>query len=198
MFSHVPSGLDSPKAYGPDGSLLLFSKTVLPSSLTTWSNSFICLSTSTYSSCWKFAHIQSVPKMGDRSNPSNYCPIALISCLSKAFESVVNKKIMRFLSAHNLLPDCQYGFRKGWSTGDLAFQTEFWSSSFRDFGETFAVGLDISKTFIRVWHKSLISKLTSYGFYPSLCTSSFLSDHSIAAVVDGHCSSPKTINSGVP
>ena len=32
------------------------------------------------------------------------------------------------------------------STGDLlAFLTKFWSSSFRDFSETFAVGLDISK-----------------------------------------------------
>ena len=77
-----------------------------------------------------------------------------------------------------------------------------WSSSFRDFGETFAVGLDISKAFDRVWHKSLISKLSSYRFYPYICTliSSFLSDRSIqsiAAVVDGHCSSPKPINSGV-
>ena len=44
------------------------------------------------------------------------------------------------------------------------------------------------------------SKLPSYGFYPSLCTFiySFLSDWSIAAVVDSHCTSPKPINSCVP
>ena len=104
---------------------------------------------------------------------------------------------MRHQSAHNLLFDCQYGR----STGDLfAFLTESWSSSHRDFSETFAVGLDISKIFDRAWHESLIFKLPSYRFYPSLCTfiSSFLSDHSITDVVDGHCSSPKTINSGVP
>ena len=49
------------------------------------------------------------------------------------------------------------------------------------------------------WPKALISKLPSFGFYP-LCSfiSNFLSDLSIAAVVDGHCSSPKPINSGVP
>ena len=108
---------------------------------------------------------------------------------------------MRHLSAHNLLSDCQYGFRKGRSTGDLlAFLTEFWSSSFRDFGEIFAVVLDILKAFDRVWHKSLITKLSSWGFYPSLYTFifSFLFDRSIAAVVDSHCCSPKTINSGVP
>ena len=77
----------------------------------------------------------------------------------KAFESVLNKKIMWYLSAHNLLSDCQYGFQKGRSTGDiLIFLTESWSSSFKDFGESFAIGLDISKAFDRVWHTSLISK----------------------------------------
>ncbi len=46
----------------------------------------------------------------------------------------------------------------------------------------------------------MISKFPSFGFYPSLCShiSNFLSDRSITAVVDGHCSSPKSINSGVP
>ena len=115
-----------------------------------------------------------------------------MSCLFKTFESVLNKKRMRYLSAYNLISDCQYGFRKGRSTGNLlAFLTESWSSSFRDFGETFAVGLDISKTYDRAWHKSFIFILPSNGFYSSFCTfiSSFLSDRSIDAVVDGHCSS---------
>ncbi|MCP4266355.1 MAG: hypothetical protein GY777_12405, partial [Candidatus Brocadiaceae bacterium] len=64
----------------------------------------------------------------------------------------------------------------------------------------FSIALDISKAFDRVWHKSLISKLPSYGFYPSICAfiSNFLSGWCIAAVVDSHCSSAKTINSGVP
>ena len=109
--------------------------------------------------------------------------------------------LLKHLSLHSLLSDRQYGFRQGRSTGYLlAFLTESWSSYYKDFGETFAVALDISKAFDRVWHKALISKLPSFGFYPSLCNfiSSFLSDRSIAAVVDGHCSSPKSFNSGVP
>ena len=77
-------------------SLLIFSKTVLPSSLTAWSNSFVCVSLL-------------LPILLAESlltfNPSNYRPIALISCLPKAFESVLNKKIMRHLSAHNLLSE---------------------------------------------------------------------------------------------
>ncbi len=46
----------------------------------------------------------------------------------------------------------------------------------------------------------MLSKLPFYGFYPALCSliSSFLSGRSIAAVVDGHYSTSKPINSGVP
>ncbi len=86
---------------------------------------------------------------------------------------------------------------KGRSTGDLlSLLTDSWSSSLSRFGETFSV----SKAFDRVWHKSLPSKLPSFGFYPSLCFFIFSSlyGRSISAVVDGQCSSPKPINSSVP
>ncbi len=179
--------------------LLLFWKTVLLCWHPTSSSIFACLSTSTFPSCWKYAYIQLVPKKGDRSNPSNYRPIALLSCFSKAFETILNRKMLKHLSAPNL-SDRQYGFLKGRSTRDLAFFTNSSSSSLCRFGETFAFVLDMSKAFDRVWHKSLLSKLPSFGFYPSLCSfiSRFLSGRSISAIVDRHCSTPKPINSGVP
>ncbi len=131
----------------------------------------LCPSTSAFPSCWKYAHIQPVPKKSDCSNPLNYCPIALLSCISKAFESILNRKIRKHLSTSDLLSDRQYGFRKGRSTGDLlSLLTDSWSSSLSRFGETFSVALDKSKAFDRVWHKSLLSKLPSFGFYPSLCS----------------------------
>ncbi len=109
-------------------------------------------------------------------------------------------KFLKQLSSFNLLSDHQYGFRKWWSTGDLAFLTDSWLSSLNRSGETFAVALDISKAFDRLWHKALVSKLPSYELYPALCSflSSFLSGRSVAAVVDGHCSTSKPIKSGVP
>ncbi len=161
----------------------------------------LCLSTFTFPSCWKYAYVPPVPKKGDRCNPSNYRPIALMSCLSKAFETILNGKFLKHLSSFSLLSDHQYGFRKGRSTGDLlAFLTNSWSSSLSHFGETFAVALDISKAFDRVWHKALICKLPSFGLYPAVCSFlySFLSGRYIAAVVDGHGSTPKPINSCVP
>ena len=196
------SELDTRKAYGLDGVppvvLKYCARELAPCLESLFS---FCLSTGSYPSCWKRALIQPVPKKGDPSLPSNYRPIALTSVLSKVFESILNRKIWEHLSSSNLISDRQYGFRKERSTGDLlSFLSERWSSSLRDFGESFAVALDISKAFDRVWHKALISKLPSFGFYPSLCNliSDFLSDRFIAAVVDGHRSSFKSINSGVP
>ena len=100
-----------------------------------------------------------------------------------------------------LLSDHQYGFRKARSTGDLlSYLTHIWSSSLRDFGESFVVALDISKAFDRVWHKALLAKLPSFGFTPSLTKliASFLSDHSISVVVDGTTSASFSVSSGVP
>ncbi len=105
-----------------------------------------------------------------------------------------------FLCASNLISDHQYGFCKGGSTGDLlGFLTDSWSSSLSCFGETFAVTLNIWKAFDRVFHKSKLSKLPSFGFYPSLCTFifSFLSGRFISAVLDGHCFKNKPINNCV-
>ncbi|KAL7631513.1 UNVERIFIED_CONTAM: hypothetical protein RMT77_018187 [Armadillidium vulgare] len=109
--------------------------------------------------------------------------------------------IWKHLNSSNLISDRQYGFRKKRSAGNfLSLLSDSWSSALRNFGESFAVTLYISKAFDRVWHKALISKLPSFGIYPSLCDllSNFLSGRSIAAVVDGHRSSFKSINSGVP
>ncbi len=155
------SGLNPWKAYEPDGVppiVLQSCASVLTPCLVKLFR--LCLSTSTFPSCWKYAYVQPVPKKGDRSNSSNYRSIALISCLSKAFETILNSKFLKHLSSFNLLSDHQYGFRKGRSTSDLLdFLTDSWSSSISCFGETFAVALDISKVFDRVWHKALLSKL---------------------------------------
>ena len=99
------------------------------------------------------------------------------------------------------MSDHQYGFRKARSTGDLlSYVTSIWSSALRDFGESFVVALDISKAFDRVWHASLLSKLPSFGFPPSICSLllDYLSNRSLSVVVDGSVSPPQSINSGVP
>ena len=75
-----------------------------------------------------------------------------------------------------------------------------WSSSLRNFRESFVVTLDISKAFDRVWHKAPLAKFPAYGFTPSFCKliSSSLSNCFISVVVDGITSASFPVSSGVP
>src|ERR1700755_2946956 len=86
-----------------------------------------------------------------------------------------------------------------WSlrAGDIiSYLNDLSSSALKDHWKCSVVALDISKAFDR----SLLSKLPSFGFPPSLCSliSSFLSNCSISAVVDGASSSSVSINCDVP
>ncbi len=85
-----PSGLNPQKVYGPNGVLL----TVLKNCASVLTFCLVklfclCLSTFTFPSYWKYNYIQPVPRRGDHSNPSNYWPIALLSCLFKALETIL-------------------------------------------------------------------------------------------------------------
>jgi len=186
------SKLNTKKAYGPDSIPPVVLKTCVSELAPCRGKLFrLCLSTSTFPSCWKRALIQPVPKKGDPSQPSNYRPISLTSILSKVFESILNRKIWKHLNSSNLTSYRQYGFRKKRCTGDLSLLSDPWYSTQRS---------GHFESFRRVCYKALISNLPSFGIYPSICglLSYFLSGHSIAAVVDCHRSSFKSINSGVP
>ncbi len=61
----------------------------------------LCLLTSTFPPNWK--HANTVPNNGDRSKPSNYRPISLLSCLSKAYKTILNREALKHLSAFDLL-----------------------------------------------------------------------------------------------
>lgn len=75
--------------------------------------------------------------------------------------------------------------------------SDSWTSSLRNFGETFTVAFDISKDLHKIGQKASVSKLPSFIFFLSPCglISNFLINNSIAAVVDDHRSFPKPRNS---
>jgi len=68
---------------------------------------------------WREATIIPIPKAGkDLSDPGNYCPIALTSCICKTFERMVNAKLAWYLEYHAILIAHQSSFRKHRSATD--------------------------------------------------------------------------------
>jgi len=49
-----------------------------------------------------------------------------MSCFSKLFTSIMNKRLEIVCGDNNLLSDCQFGFYKGRSTVDAVFILDSW------------------------------------------------------------------------
>ena len=57
-----------------------------------------------------------IHERGNITPPSNYRGIAISSNMSKLFCSVLHNRLFTFSDAHNLLPDCQIGYRSKFRT----------------------------------------------------------------------------------
>ena len=76
-------------------------------------------------SIWKLASVIPIPKPGkDHSEPSNYRPIALTSCVCKTMERI-NARLVWFLESNGLFSNIRCGFRQGRFTLDhlVRFET---------------------------------------------------------------------------
>ena len=103
--------------------------------------------------------------VGERSSAKNYCPVSLLSVVSKVFEKLVNNGIVDHLGKCGLFSDSQYGFRSSQSTSDLlTVVSGRIVRAFNRSGATQTVVLDISKAFDRVWHAVLLHKLSLREF----------------------------------
>ena len=86
-----------------------------------------------------------------------------------------------------------------WSTADLlTVVSDRIARAFNRCGSTWAVALDISKAFYRVWHAGI--QLKSYEISGQMfgLISSFLSNRQLSVVLDGDSSQEYAVNAGVP
>jgi len=60
----------------------------------------------------KIGKVVPVFKKGDRSLPTNYRPICLLSIFDKLLEKLMYKRLYDFLIMNNILYEYQFGFRK--------------------------------------------------------------------------------------
>ena len=94
-------------------SLNSFLKKTLISSYLTVLTLSIFLSTSNFDGL-KDAHVVPILKslQLDREDYKSYCPVSLLSFVSKLTERVVHKRITDYLSSNNLHVPSQYGYKR--------------------------------------------------------------------------------------
>lgn len=148
---------------------------------------------------WKISSVTPIFKSGDITEVINYRPISIISHLAKLLESFVLQSIYRPINS--IIIDEQHGFRPGRSvtTCNLIF-TEYVFEAFSLHSQVDSIYLDFTKAFDRVNHRALLKVLLNLGFGEPLLSwfRSYLSERKQLVKINGICSSPVNVTSGVP
>uniref|UniRef100_A0A3Q3KL62 Reverse transcriptase domain-containing protein n=1 Tax=Monopterus albus TaxID=43700 RepID=A0A3Q3KL62_MONAL len=112
----------------------------------------------------KIAKVIPLYKSGDKHNLTNYRPISLLSQFSKILEKLFNNRLDTFIDKHNILSDCQYGFRSKRSTSlAITDLMEDITSAMDEKKYTMGIFIDLKKAFDTVNHELLMDKLDKYG-----------------------------------
>ena len=161
-----------------------------------------CLEYCKFPSVWKRARVMPIFKKGDKHDPSNYRPIALLSTVGKLFERIIHKHLHNFMIEHNLIYKYQSGFlpNKISTVYQLLEMYHNICMSMEEKKSTCMVFCDISKAFDRVWHKGLLLKLEAYGIKGPLLQllTNYLTDRRQTVFVNDSLSLFKSVNAGVP
>jgi len=121
--------------------------------------------TDTFPSTWHNATVIPIPKPGkDHTNPTNYRPIALTSCLCKIFEKILNARLMWFLEYNKFITPEQSGFRKQRGTVDHLVRLESYiRDAFAQKQHVIAVFFDLEKAYDMTWKYGILQDLKNCG-----------------------------------
>ena len=101
---------------------------------------------------WKQARLTPVFKRGIDIDKANYCPVSILTSLSKVFEKVIYDQ--KWNASHNVLSSNLSGFVKTDSCCTASLKmTEDWRNSIDNKEAVAAVAVDFSKTFDAIKHR---------------------------------------------
>ena len=151
---------------------------------------------------WKQATIIPIPKPGkDSTDPSNYRPIALTSCLCKTLERMINTRLIWFLESNGLITNFQCGFRSKRSTVDHLVRLEtFVREAFIKKEHLTAVFFDLEKAYDTTWKYGIMRDLSDFGLKGRLphFIDNFLSNRNFKVHVGTTLSDLQGQEEGVP
>ena len=151
---------------------------------------------------WKQATVIPIPKQGkDNTDPKNYRPIALTSCLCKTLERMINNRLTWFLETNGLITDFQCGFRNKRGTMDHLVRLEtFVREAFIKKEHLTAVFFDLEKAYDTTWKHGIIKDLHDLGLKGRLPNfiKNFLSNRQFNVRVGSTLSDLQDQEEGVP
>jgi hypothetical protein len=144
----------------------------------------------------KISKVIPVYKGGESFDPVNYRPISILSSFSQIFEKLVQKQLISYVEKHEILTQCQFGFRKNHSTEQaIAEIADNFRKSIDNNLFTCGVFLDFAKAFDTVNHTILLGKLEKYGIrgIPLKWFTSYLTNRQQYVSIDNIQSSKQTV-----
>ena len=117
---------------------------------------------------WRQALIVPIfKKKGDHDDPNCYRGIALISCLAKLFNNILNERLTNFLKKNKVISEFQICFSKKARTADHMFVLRHLIDSHvkQNRKQIFAAFIDFEKAFDTVWRDALLYKLLKAGIH---------------------------------
>ena len=160
-----------------------------------------CLLENDFPDVWKISRIFPLCKKPNIDSYNDLRPINILPVLSKVLEKIMNSQIRDYVDLYNILPQCQSGFREGFScTTALLHVTDDIISSIDKGDAVVLVLIDFSKAFDRMDHGLLLSVLHYIGFQKSAIglINSYLNGRKQYVETDGGVSSMSTQLYGIP
>ena len=149
----------------------------------------------------KHAVIIPIHKDGDKTDPSNYRPISLLSIFNRIFEKIMYDRLKQFLNKYNIFYEYQYGFLEKRSTEHAILDIVNRIQGNMDKG-MFSCGvfIDLQKAFDTIDHYILLQKLSHYGIHGIINKwfRSYLSGRTQTTQVGSYISKKEKSSCGVP
>ena len=142
-------------------------------------------------------------KKNNKEIVNNYRPISLLPIFGKIFEKIIFESLYSYLIDNCMITPKQSGFIKGDSTINqlLSISQKIHEAFDCDIPlEVYAIFLDISKAFDKVWHPGLLFKLKQLGIDDAMFNilESFLAGRCQRTVINGKISNYRHVEAGVP
>lgn len=148
---------------------------------------------------WKLSKVTPLHKDGDKSQATNYRPIAILSAPAKLLEIIIHKYV--YAKVEPFLIDQQHGFRCGRSTTtNLMAFTDYVARALDNNEQVDTSYHDFAKAFDKVDHLVLLSRLEEIGFSGNLLKlfRNYLNEREQFVAYGGFNSNAYPTNSGVP